>query len=96
MSFRFGGDEFLAIALDEPLDKVQAKSDQILSNLKKQGYHVSIGIKQAQVDHLYVSDLLYQAERPPSPVIFLYYIYDCRQKAGFNRLFLWLLKLAFP
>lgn len=62
MSFRFGGDEFLAIALDEPLDKVQAKSDQILSNLKKQGYHVSIGIKQAQVDHLYVSDLLYQAD----------------------------------
>lgn len=27
MSFRFGGDEFLAIALDERLDKVQAKSD---------------------------------------------------------------------
>ncbi|WP_152790578.1 diguanylate cyclase [Lactobacillus delbrueckii] len=25
MSFRFGGDEFLAIALDERLDKVQAK-----------------------------------------------------------------------
>lgn len=45
MSFRFGGDEFLAIALDERLDKVQAKSDQILSNLKKQCYHVSIGIK---------------------------------------------------
>ena len=45
MSFRFGGDEFLAIALDERLDKVQAKPDQILSNLKKQCYHVSIGIK---------------------------------------------------
>lgn len=71
MSFRFGGDEFLAIALDETLDQVQAKSDQILSNLKKQGYHVSIGIKQAQADHLNVSDLLYQ-----------YYTYDCRQKAG--------------
>nr|WP_260368944.1 diguanylate cyclase [Lactobacillus delbrueckii] len=35
LSFRFGGDEFLAITLDERLDKVQAKSDQILSNLKK-------------------------------------------------------------
>ena len=63
MSFRFGGDEFLAIALDERLDKVQAKSDQILSNLKKQCYHVSIGIKQAKADHLNVSDLLYQADK---------------------------------
>ncbi|MFR0540891.1 GGDEF domain-containing protein [Lactobacillus delbrueckii] len=63
MSFRFGGDEFLAIALDEPLDQVQAKSDQILSNLKKQGYHVSIGIKQANADHLNVTDLLYQADK---------------------------------
>lgn len=112
MSFRFGGDEFLAIALDERLEKVQAKSYQILSNLKKQCYHVSIGIKQAKADQLNVSDLLYQAdkamlkskeeilqesrERPPGPVIFfLYYIYDCREKAGINRLFLLLLKLAF-
>ena len=63
MSFRFGGDEFLAIALDERLDKVQAKSDQILSNLKMQCYHVSIGIKQAKADHLNVSDLLYQADK---------------------------------
>lgn len=93
MSFHFGGDEFLATTLDEPLDQVQGKCDRLLLNLQKQGYHVSLGIKQ---DHLNVSDLLYQAERPPSPVIFLYYIYDCRQKAGFNRLFLWLLKLAFP
>ncbi|UNL39664.1 GGDEF domain-containing protein [Lactobacillus delbrueckii] len=63
LSFRFGGDEFLAIALDERLDKVQAKSDQILSNLKKQCYHVSIGIKPAKDDHLNVSDLLYQADK---------------------------------
>lgn len=63
MSCRFGGDEFLAIALDERLDKVQAKSYQILSNLKKQCYHVSIGIKQAKADHLNVSDLLYQADK---------------------------------
>ena len=35
-------------------------------------------------------------ERPPDPLIFfLYYIYDCIEKAGINRLFLWLLKLAF-
>ena len=63
MYFRFGGDEFLAIALDKPLDQVQEKTDQILSNLKKQGYHVSIGIKQAKADHLNVSDLLYQVDK---------------------------------
>lgn len=53
----------MAIALDEPLDQVQEKTDQILSNLKKQGYHVSIGIKQAKADHLNVSDLLYQVDK---------------------------------
>ena len=35
MSFRFGGDDFLEIALDEPLDQVQEKCDQLLLNLKK-------------------------------------------------------------
>lgn len=60
MSFRFGGDEFLATTLDEPLDQVQGKCDRLLLNLQKQGYHVSLGIKQ---DHLNVSDLLYQADK---------------------------------
>lgn len=32
----------------------------MLLNLQKQGYHVSLGIKQ---DHLNVSDLLYQADK---------------------------------
>ena len=59
MYFRFGGDEFLAIALDEPLDQVQEKSDRLLLNLQKQGYHVSLGIKQAKA----VSDLLYQVDQ---------------------------------
>ena len=63
MSFRFGGDEFLSIALDEPLDQVQEKCDQLLLNLQKQGYHVSLGIKQEKADHLNVSDLLYQADK---------------------------------
>lgn len=63
MYFRFGGDEFLAIALDEPLDQVQEKSDRLLLNLQKQGYHVSLGIKQAKADHLNVSDLLYQVDQ---------------------------------
>ncbi|MGZ1135288.1 hypothetical protein ACXO2X_06540 [Lactobacillus delbrueckii subsp. bulgaricus] len=31
--------------------------------MKKQCYHVSIGIKQAKADHLNVSDLLYQADK---------------------------------
>lgn len=63
MSFRFGGDEFLAIALNEPLDQVQEKCDRLLLNLQKQGYHVSLGIKQEKVDHFNVSDLLYQADK---------------------------------
>ncbi|MCI6269742.1 MAG: hypothetical protein MR612_00750 [Lactobacillus delbrueckii] len=63
MSFRFGRDEFLATTLDEPLDQVQGKCDRLLLNLQKQGYHVSLGIKQEKVDHLNVSDLLYQADK---------------------------------
>ena len=63
MSFRFGGDEFLAIALDEPLDQVQEKCDQLLLNLKKQGYYISLGIKQEKADHVNISDLLYQADK---------------------------------
>lgn len=63
MSFRFGGDEFLAIALDEPLDQVQEKCDRLLLNLQKQGYHVSLGIKQEKTDHLNVGQLLYQADK---------------------------------
>ncbi|MDA3785118.1 hypothetical protein [Lactobacillus delbrueckii] len=31
--------------------------------MKKQCYHVSIGIKQAKADHLNVSDLLYQVDK---------------------------------
>ncbi|WP_269322318.1 hypothetical protein [Lactobacillus delbrueckii] len=31
--------------------------------MKKQCYHVSIGIKQAKDDHLNVNDLLYQADK---------------------------------
>ncbi|MST79890.1 hypothetical protein FYJ61_05320 [Lactobacillus equicursoris] len=44
LSFRFGGDEFLAVALDESLPEVEQKCDQLLENLQKQGYQVSLGI----------------------------------------------------
>lgn len=36
-----------------------------------------------------------ESDRRGPVIFFLYYIYDCREKAGINRLFLLLLKLVF-
>jgi hypothetical protein len=60
LSFRFGGDEFLAVALDESLPEVEKKCDQFLENLQKQGYQVSLGISQQRVDH---KQLLFEADK---------------------------------
>lgn len=63
LSFRFGGDEFLAVALDESLPEVEQKCDQLLENLQKQGYHVSLGISQQRVDQLELKQLLFEADK---------------------------------
>lgn len=63
LSFRFGGDEFLAVALDESLPEVEKKCDQLLENLQKQGYHVSLGISQQRVDQLELKQLLFEADK---------------------------------
>ena len=63
LSFRFGGDEFLAVALDESLPEVEQKCDQLLENLQKQGFHVSLGISQQRVDQLELKQLLFEADK---------------------------------
>ena len=63
LSFRFGGDEFLAVALDESLPEVEKKCDQLLENLQKQGYQVSLGISQQRVDQLELKQLLFEADK---------------------------------
>lgn len=63
LSFRFGGDEFLAVALDESLPEVEKKCDQLQENLQKQGYHVSLGISQQRVDQLELKQLLFEADK---------------------------------
>ena len=63
LSFRFGGDEFLAVALDESLPEVEQKCDQLLENLQKQGYQVSLGISQQRVDQLELKQLLFEADK---------------------------------
>lgn len=63
LSFRFGGDEFLAVALDESLPEVKKKCDQLLENLQKQGYQVSLGISQQRVDQLELKQLLFEADK---------------------------------
>lgn len=63
LSFRFGGDEFLAVALDESLPEVEKKCDQLLENLQKQGFHVSLGISQQRVDQLELKQLLFEADK---------------------------------
>lgn len=63
LSFRFGGDEFLAVALDEPDKEVRRKCDQLLENLEKQGYHISLGIARQRVDQLKLNQLLFQADK---------------------------------
>lgn len=63
LSFRFGGDEFLAVALDGSLPEVEKKCDQLQENLQKQGYHVSLGISQQRVDQLELKQLLFEADK---------------------------------
>lgn len=63
LSFRFGGDEFLAVASDESLPEVEQKCDQLLENLQKQGYQVSLGISQQRVDQLELKQLLFEADK---------------------------------
>ena len=63
LSFRFGGDEFLAVALDESLPEVEQKCNQLLENLQKQGYQVSLGISQQRVDQLELKQLLFEADK---------------------------------
>lgn len=63
LSFRFGGDDFLAVALDESLPEIEKKCDQLLENLQKQGYHVSLGISQQRVDQLELKPLLFEADK---------------------------------
>ena len=63
LSFRFGGDEFLAVALDGSLPEVEKKCDQLLENLQKQGFHVSLGISQQRVDQLELKQLLFEADK---------------------------------
>ena len=63
LSFRFGGDEFLAVALDESLPEVEKKCDQLQENLQKQGYQVSLGISQQRVDQLELKQLLFEADK---------------------------------
>ncbi|MDD6720641.1 MAG: diguanylate cyclase [Lactobacillus porci] len=63
LSFRFGGDEFLAVASDESLPEVEKKCDQLLENLQKQGFHVSLGISQQRVDQLELKQLLFEADK---------------------------------
>lgn len=63
LSFRFGGDEFLAVALDESLPEVEQKCDQLLENLQKQGYQVSLGISQQRVDQLELKQLIFEADK---------------------------------
>lgn len=63
LSFRFGGDEFLAVALDESAEEVRRKCDQLLENLEKQGYHISLGIARQGVDQLEINQLLFQADK---------------------------------
>lgn len=63
LSFRFGGDEFLAVALDESAEEVRKKCDQLLENLEKQGYYISLGIARQRVDQLETNQLLFQADK---------------------------------
>lgn len=63
LSFRFGGDEFLAVASDESLPEVEKKCNQLLENLQKQGFHVSLGISQQRVDQLELKQLLFEADK---------------------------------
>lgn len=63
LSFRFGRDEFLAVALDESLPEVKKKCDQLLENLQKQGYQVSLGISQQRVDQLELKQLIFEADK---------------------------------
>lgn len=44
--YRIGGDEFVAFAMDLPLDELKKKIDIINADVEKEGYFVSIGIAE--------------------------------------------------
>ena len=48
-TYRIGGDEFVACAMDAAQEAVEKKLTQINTHLSEQGYHVSIGICREEV-----------------------------------------------
>lgn len=79
-TFRIGGDEFIAFAIDMPEEEVRKKAAHLYEALKKQSYHASIGIEYAHRPDINVQKLILSAEKEMYKSKWEYY-----QQAGIDR-----------
>ena len=79
-TFRIGGDEFIAFAIDMPEEEVRKKAAHLYEALKKQSYHASIGIEYAHRPDIDVQKLILSAEKEMYKSKWEYY-----QQAGIDR-----------
>ena len=62
VSKSIGGDEFVALVCDCPLDDIIAKLEQINAALNEQSYHVSIGLSREDRSPIQTEALIKQSE----------------------------------
>ena len=62
-SYRTGGDEFVSIISDVPIDKVRAKLQRMQATLEAKGYSVSCGASWADAASVNMRALVREAEK---------------------------------
>ena len=62
LSFRIGGDEFIAFAPDKSLEEVEKTVREMVEKIEINDYHVAVGYEVAKVRHLSIENLIKDAE----------------------------------
>lgn len=63
LSYRVGGDEFIAFVPDEGLDEIEKVVQEMVDIIEQQGYHVAVGCKVSRIRLLSMDHLISEAEK---------------------------------
>lgn len=62
LTYRLGGDEFVAFIPDPEFFQIKTTTDKMIEEIEAAGYHVAVGWKIHQLEHLSMESLIREAE----------------------------------
>ena len=63
LSYRIGGDEFVAFAPDKNSEEIEGILQQMIANIEKKNYHIAVGYEISKVRLLSIDNLISEAEK---------------------------------